>query len=55
MLRLIQVLAARHLNEHGRISGRMHAGYLNVEGPANHDIFCSDKDAVKCPGCLVHP
>jgi len=30
-------------------------GYLNVEGPPNKDIFCSDKDAVKCPGCLVHP
>jgi copper-containing nitrite reductase len=30
-------------------------GYLNVEGPAHRDIFRSDKDAVKCPGCLVHP
>ena len=30
-------------------------GYLEVTGPPRHDIFCSDKDAVKCPGCLVHP
>ncbi len=30
-------------------------GYLHVEGPPRRDIFCSDKDAVKCPGCLVHP
>jgi copper-containing nitrite reductase len=30
-------------------------GYLNVEGPAHRGIFRSDKDAVKCPGCLVHP
>jgi len=30
-------------------------GYLEVDGAPRHDIFCSDKDAVKCPGCLVHP
>jgi len=30
-------------------------GYLNVDGPPHYDVFHSDKDAVKCPGCLVHP
>ena len=30
-------------------------GYLNVEGKPRHDIYVSQDDPVKCPGCLVHP
>ena len=30
-------------------------GYLEVTGAPRHDVFCSDKEGVKCPGCLVHP
>ncbi|HUJ12053.1 MAG TPA: copper-containing nitrite reductase [Verrucomicrobiae bacterium] len=30
-------------------------GYLNVEGSPSPDVYGSDKEAVKCPGCLVHP
>jgi copper-containing nitrite reductase len=30
-------------------------GYLEVTGAPRPDIFHSDKDAVRCKGCLVHP
>ena len=30
-------------------------GFLQVEGPAHHEIYRSQDDATTCPGCLVHP
>ena len=30
-------------------------GFLEVEGPARHDIYVSDQDAAQCEGCMVHP
>ena len=30
-------------------------GYLNIEGPANPQVYTSDQEAVVCKGCLVHP
>ena len=30
-------------------------GYLQVEGAPRHDIYVSQDEATKCPGCLVHP
>jgi len=30
-------------------------GYLKVEGEPRYDIYVSDQDPVRCPGCLVHP
>ena len=30
-------------------------GYLQVDGASRHDIYVSQDEATKCPGCLVHP
>ena len=31
------------------------AGFLQASGDPNYNIYLSDQDPVKCPGCLVHP
>ncbi len=30
-------------------------GFLEVEGKPNYNVYRSEHDPVKCPGCLVHP
>jgi len=30
-------------------------GFLEVKGEPRHDVYISKDEAVKCPGCLVHP